>query len=287
VPTEMLTKQDSSTPDRPVPRAADAEDDSRPRRKPNEDGAPPAAGKRLLLLAVAGLLSAAAALAIGILLFGDFGSTEGRILATTALFAGYGLLTLPAVILRDQRRLLPLTAAVLALAVAAASFALVAVWSDGGEALGKATGTFNGWFVAAVLPAALTLRRRDHDPRAVRVLFAVSSALAVVLAVMFTVLFWAEIDSESFGRAFGALVVLEVLLVALQPILARAHPHATVHRLRVAVTPEESIELTVEAADLAAAASKAIRAVERDGHRVLGLQLVERKAEAVVQAPRR
>ena len=51
-------------------------------------------GKRLVLGVVAALLSGAAALAIGILLFGDFGTTEGRILASTALLAGYGLLIL-------------------------------------------------------------------------------------------------------------------------------------------------------------------------------------------------
>jgi hypothetical protein len=68
-------------------------------------------GKRFVLLAVADLLTAAAALAIGILLFGDFGSTEGRILATTALLAGYGLFALPAAVLRDQRRLAALTIA--------------------------------------------------------------------------------------------------------------------------------------------------------------------------------
>ena len=45
-------------------------------------------GKRIMLLAVAGLLSASALLAIGILLVGHFGKTEGRILATTALLGG-------------------------------------------------------------------------------------------------------------------------------------------------------------------------------------------------------
>ena len=58
----------------------------------------------MLLFAVAVLVSAAAALAIAILLFGHFGQTEGRILATTAILAGYGLLTLPAAMLRDQHR---------------------------------------------------------------------------------------------------------------------------------------------------------------------------------------
>jgi len=235
---------------------------------------PPLTGKRVVLLAVAGLLTAAAALAIGILLFGDFGSTEGRILATTALLAGYGLLTLPAAILRDQRRARALIAVVFALAVVAASLATVAVWSrEPPDSLGKAVGTATGWLVAAVLPTALMLRRGEHDPRVVRVLFTASSALVVVLALMFTVLLWAELDSERFGRIFGALVVLEVLLVALQPILARARPDARVHRLRLRVATGATIDLTIEAPDLSAAASKAIRAVEREGHHVVGLDV--------------
>lgn len=236
------------------------------------DSERPITGKRLVLLAVAGLLTGAAALAIGILLFGDFGSTEGRILATTALLAGYGLVTLPAAILRDRRQAAALTGTVVALAVAGASLATVAVWIDGGDVLGKAVGTVNGWLVAAVLPATLMLRRRENDQRVVRLLFVASSALVVVLALMFTALLWAEIDSERYGRIFGALVVLDVLLVALQPILARARPRSTVHRLRVAVAPDEWIGLTVEAPDLAAAASEAVRTVERDGHRILGLE---------------
>ena len=244
-----------------------------------KSGAPRVAGKRLVLLAVAGLLITAAALAIGILLFGDFGSTAGRILATTALLAGYGLLTLPAAILRDRRQAVALTAAVVALAVAAASLAIVAVWSDQGDVLGKAIGTVTGWLLAAVQPAALLLRRREHDARAVRVLFAVSSALVVVLAVMFSVLLWAEIDSERYGRAFGAVLVLNVLLVALQPILARARPLATAYRLRVALARDQSVELRVEALDLAVAASKAIRAAERDGDRVLGLEFLGQPIE--------
>jgi hypothetical protein len=240
----------------------------------------PITGRRLVLLAVAGLLTAAAALAIGILLFGDFGSTEGRILATTALLAGYGLLTLPAAILRDQRRAAALTAVVVALAVVATSLTIAGVWSDEPpEALGKAIGIANGWLVAGVQLAALTLRRRDQDARVVRLLFAASSALVVVLALMFTTVLWAEIDSERYGRIFGALIVLNVLLVALQPILARARPRVIVHRLRVRVAHDESIDLTVEAPDLATAASKAIRTVERDGHRVLGLESIVARAE--------
>ena len=247
----------------------------------------PITGKRLVLFAVAGLLTATAALAIGTLLFGDFGSTEDRILATTALLGGYGLLTLPAAVLRDQRRAPALAAAVVLLAVAAASLAMVAVWSDGpSDALGKALGAANGWLVATVQPAALMLRRREDDARLVRLLFGASSALVVVLALMFAVLLWAEIDSERYGRIFGALLVLDVLLVALQPILARARPRVRAHRLRVRVATGGSIDLTIEAPDLGSAASKAIRSVERDGQRVVGLDLTGAVSGRATAVPR-
>jgi MFS family permease len=246
------------------------------RPTPQADRERSRSGGRLVLLAVAGLLTAAAALAIGILLFGDFGSTEGRILATTALLAGYALSALPAAMLRDRRRGALLFAAVVALAAAAASLTTTAVWSEEPpEELGNAIGTANAWLVAAVQAAALTLRRSERDSRVVRLLFAASSALAVVLALMLTTLVWAEIDSERYGRALGALLVLDVLLVALQPILARVRPRTVVHRLRVAVAAGDPIDLTVEAPDLAAAALQAIRTAERDGHRVLGLAFTE------------
>ena len=227
---------------------------------------------RLALLAVSALLITAAALAIGILLFGDFGSTAGRVLATTALLAVYGVLALPAALLRDMRRAPALTVAMLALALASASLTIVAVWTDGGDLLGKAVGTANAWLVATVQTGALMLRRRAHDARTVRALFVASSALVGVAALLVTVLAWADVDSEGFGRVLGALVVLDVLLVALQPILARARPNAIEYRLRVLVEPEASIELAVEAPDLATAAASAIRTVERDGHRVRGLE---------------
>ena len=61
--------------------------------------------RRLLLSAVAAVLTLTALLAIGILLFGRFGETEGRILGTTIFLALFGLLSLPAAILLDQKRL--------------------------------------------------------------------------------------------------------------------------------------------------------------------------------------
>jgi hypothetical protein len=234
--------------------------------------------KRLLLLVVAALVCAAAALAIGILLVGDFSETEGRILGTTALLAGYGLLALPAAILREQGRLPALGSAVVVLAVAGTALSVAALWQDEPpDALTKAIGAVAGWLVAAVQGAALAARRHEQDPRSVRRLFVASSALAVVLAGLLTAMLWAEIDAEVLGRVFGALVVLDVLLVVLQPILARARVARATRRVRMTVAPGETVELEVEARDRADAAAKAIRELERDGRRVRLVEFVDRE----------
>lgn len=234
-------------------------------------------GQRLVLLVVAGLLSGAATLAIGILLFGDFGSTEGRILASIAVVAGYGLLTLPAAALRDQRRLLVLATGIVALAIVGAALGIAAIWWQDGppDVLGKTVGTVTGCLVAAVQVAALAVRRGEQDPTVVRRLFAASCVAVIALAAMFTALLWAEDVGERYIRFFGALVVLDALLVALQPIFARVRPTTTLYRLRIVVAPQETVELAIEARDAAAAATQAIRAQERDGRRVLLVEFTD------------
>lgn len=231
-------------------------------------------GRRLLLLGVAGLLCASALLAIGILLFGHFGRTEGRILATTALLGGFGLLALPAAILADRGTLRALVVAVVALDLAAASLALAALWSDApGEALGKTFGTALFLLLAVVQTAALAGRRRASDPNLVRALFRASVLLAALAAALLTGLVWSQPDGEAAGRAAGSLVVLDALAVALQPILARARPAPAPVHLRATVAGGERVELTIDAPDPASAAAKAIRALEREGRHVRLLEL--------------
>ena len=73
---------------------------------------------------------------------------------------------------------------------------------------------------------------------------------------MAATLIWAEIEAEGFAKVLCAFVVLDVLTVALQPILARARPSVSATRLRVLIETGEAVELTVEAPDFAAAAAK-------------------------------
>lgn len=232
-------------------------------------------GRRVLLAAVAASLVATALLAIGILLLGDFGETEGRILGTTMMLAGYGLLALPAGFLLDQRRARGLAVALLAGAGSGFALGVSGLWSgdDAPGLLEDMIPTVTVWTVAGTQVAALTARRREGDPRLVARLFGLSCVLAATAASLVTVAVWAEIESQGFFRALAALAVLDVLIVALQPLLAARASTRVVHGIRLVVEPSDVIETTVEAPDFATAVATAIRDAERAGQRVV---LVER-----------
>jgi len=228
--------------------------------------------RTILLLAVVALMCAAAALAIGILLLGDFGGTEARILGSTLLLAGYGVLTVPAAILWDQHRLPALATAVAALAVLAASLNLAGIWWEGlsdEPLLGKTNGAATFFLVASVVTAALAARPRHR-------LFSVSIALAFIAAAMATAAIWTETEREGYLRLLGAVVVLDVLLVALQPLLMRARDNQTPRQLRIADMSGRTTEVTVEADSLANAAAKAIRIAEHQGRHVRSVEVLER-----------
>ncbi len=230
-------------------------------------------GRRVVLSAISASLTATALLAMGVLLFGRFGETEGRILTTTAMLAGYALLALPAGFLFDHSRLRLLAATVVGLAGVGFALALVAVWTtDAPTELGKSVITATVFAVAATQASALAIRRRASDPSSVRRLFAASCVLVLFLATLATVAAWAEIDDSLYFRIVAALAVLDVLLVVLQPVLALARPRTTVHRMHLVVESAEDIETAIEAVDFAAAAAKAIRSVEQTGHRVLRVE---------------
>ena len=238
-----------------------------------------ASGKRALLLALVASLVATAALAIGIVLFGDFGETEGRILATTGLIASFSLLALPAGLLLDARRLLPLAWASLALAGGGLLLALAMVWDvadSGSDTVGKLALTLVVFAVASAQVAATASRLRREDPRAVAPLFALSTALVLVVAAMAAAAAWAEIDSETYFRLLAAGAVADVLLVALQPIVRRmgAPRGRPAFALRLEGRDGASREVEIEGRDLADAVARAVRAAEREGVDVARIELL-------------
>ena len=242
-------------------------------------------GRRLLLAAVAGVLTLSALLAIGILLFGRFGETEGRILGTTIFLALFGLLALPAAILFDQERCVGLAALVLALAVAGFALATAGIWIRNPETtLGKLTVTVIAFGVASTQTGALAARRRERDARSVRALFAGSTALAFALAAVGATAIWAEVESQLFARLFGAAVVLDVLLVALQPVCALLQRPQQRYALHLRLDETGELDVTVEASRLSRAAAQAIEEAERAGGAVVAVEVVDGRFDSSARA---
>ncbi len=230
--------------------------------------------RRVLLLMVAVLLSVSALLAIAVLLVGRFGSTEGRILGSTALLAGFGLVALPSVILLDTERARRLALAGVASAALASLLALVAIWSrSDSDTLGRTVGSAAVIAVAFSQLCALTARRETGDPASVRRLFAASCATATLAAILAVTFVWSNPHGTLAPRVLGAVIVLDLLLVALQPIFARARPGVVVHRFEVVLVSGERVAVSVEGGDVASAAARAIRSVERERGSVVELDV--------------
>ena len=92
---------------------------------------------------------------------------------------------------------------------------------------------------------------------------------------MATAALWAETEREAHLRLLGAIIVLDILLVALQPVLLRLRHEQVDRRLRIADTSGRTVDVTVHSASLADAVARAIRSVERDGRHVHSLELLE------------
>jgi len=235
--------------------------------------------RRALLLGVAVLLTASALLAVAILLIGRFGTLEGRILGTTALMGAFGILALPAAMLLDQRRARHLAGALLALCGLGGVLFIVLIWQDDPpQELGKSAVTVTAIAVALFQAAALVARRRDFEPPFARVLFVASVALATAATAVLSYLVWSDAGDGLAPRVLGALVVLDLLAAALQPILARARAAGVRVRMRITVAPGMSEEVSAEGRDLAAAVAAGIRRAEGAGGRVVAVELLERAA---------
>lgn len=180
------------------------------------------AGRRLFLWALVASLCVTAAIAIGTLLFAEFDDTAGRILATTALLSFACLLSLPAGVLLDRRRAVPLAWATIAASALGLALALVVIWgAPDADWLSRITWTLWLGAGAGAQAATVTVLLRPGASRRLRVLYALSILLASSLAALIAVGIWTEPDSDLFARAAGALAVAAVLTSLLQPILQR------------------------------------------------------------------
>lgn len=216
-------------------------------------------GRRLFLWALVASLCVTAAIAIGTLLFAEFDETAGRILGTTVLLSLASLLSLPAGVLLDRQRIVPLAWATIAASAAGFALAMIVIWGyPDDESLARVTWTF--WLAAGAGAQAsgVTSLLQRKDSRRLRVVYALSVLLAAALAVLIVIAIWIEPDSAAYFRATGAVAVAAVLASLLQPILRRVERPAVGR-------PQLLLELDREPSEEAVAA--AIEALGRHGIR--------------------
>jgi hypothetical protein len=225
--------------------------------------------RRPLLLAAAVLLVASGLLAVGILLFGGFGETEGRVLATTALLAGFAVLALPSTPLLERGGPRPLALALLAACTLGATTGASAIWSDS-EPLWRIAATCAMLGGLAAQTSGLVLRRRPTDPPVARRLLWAACLLGAAVSVMVIALIWWDGGGPGFARVLAALIVLDALAVALGPLLARARREdvGVEVALRLVLDRGGPEEVRARGTDVAGAVAAAIRAAEARGARV-------------------
>jgi hypothetical protein len=226
-------------------------------------------GKRIFLLALVTSLTATALLAIGILLFAEFGDTTGRILGTTGLIGAFSLLSLPAGSLLDRGEARPLAYATIGAAAAGFVVTLVLIWGDiQSDAAANVAVTLALAAGALAQTSATTWRRREADSGTLRVLYVGAVAAGFGLAAMGSIAAWGDVGSSTYYRFLGALAVADLLLVLLQPAVRRmgaAAGRAEPSRLVLALDRAPSEE----------AVAAAVSALEQHGVRV---ENVERRA---------
>jgi hypothetical protein len=227
--------------------------------------------RRLLLIGAITTLSATAIIAIVALLAGDFADTELRTLATTGGFGLTSLIAMRGTALLDQRRHIALGRSVITLSALSFLIELWILWVDDDNELGwKSYVCSISAAVALAQIAGMLSRRRTTDPKWIPRLVLAAGMSAIVAAL-------GEISRAGYYRVLGAVVVLNVFLVVLQPVLRRlAQPTAIggpARRFVLVFADGNRIER--EAKDLPDEVARALREAEQSGAQVSRIELGE------------
>jgi hypothetical protein len=174
--------------------------------------------RRAFLLGAAVVVSFAALVAIGAVLNGDFGETEGKIFATLATTFVAGSAVIAGLALLGRRESRPLGVA--GVALASVGFVLWAAQIWGGyesDRYWKLLGVLTAWSLAVLL--ITTTRLMLDSPSLLRSLYPLTSIAAAGAALTATVMVLRE--NGDGWQLFAVLLILALLGEALAPVLER------------------------------------------------------------------
>jgi hypothetical protein len=233
--------------------------------------------RRVLLLGAILALTITAIIAIVALLAGDFADTELRILATTGGFGLSSLIAMRGTALLDQRRHVALGRAVISLSALSFLIELWILWlDDDSELAWKSYVCSISIAVATAQIAGMLGRRRATDPAWIPRLVGAAGTSAVVVAAMGWAAAIGEISRAGYYRALGAVVVLNVFLVLLQPVVRRlGKPPVEIEGSgrRFVLVLADGHRIDREGSDLPAAVAGALREAEQSGRSVTRIEL--------------
>lgn len=223
--------------------------------------------RRTAIIAIVVSLSLTALIGIITLLSGDFGETQGKVLLTTLLLAGFSITVLChlAVVGRTLQIVGFIGFAVSAVALVAG---LILIWSsfDNTDGVWKTFGVF-GVLAVSFAHANLLLLLGQRRNSVVRVLLYLTVAFIALVALLICLPIITEGDipgseGDTYWRVFGVVAILDVLGSIVLPVTGRFLRDERRIRLELELTEELDARLTAAAAGTTREAA-AIAALEK------------------------
>jgi len=176
--------------------------------------------KRSLVRIVIALIAINAAMAVFVLLSGEIGDTEGKILLTSLLATATAVLAMVCAPALTARRLRPVPSIGIAAAGIGFVMVTVGVWAEPDAVwFGKASGS--AYLVAVAAALACLLSAWPIRGRSSWVGTAAYALVALVTLLLLAGL-WFEIDASGFWRVFSVLAVLLAASALATPVLHRS-----------------------------------------------------------------
>lgn len=175
--------------------------------------------KRLFLYLLIGSISVSAFLGVSIILFGNFGEIELRVLLTTLVVAVISILGLAcgACLEAKRRKILPYAGIASSIIAGTIWIAIIWVKEGGGEFIFKFVTSVTILAVALSHLSLISLARLDQRFR--WAIYAIFSVVGILVAFLFG-LIWAtdSFSNEATYRLLGVLTILSTALTIVVPV---------------------------------------------------------------------
>ena len=177
---------------------------------------------RIALITLVSSLIASSVIGIIIVLVGDFGETQIKILGTVAAVAAFSLISLPSLFNLEKQRYQLIARPGIFMALVFFLLILIIIWGSedfGNELIGKST--FTAGVVAVWLNHILLLFIAQTNARVILFCKKLTSLIIFLVGSILIGTIWSEEMPDALFRGLIILVILDVLGTIALPVLSR------------------------------------------------------------------